>query len=196
MTADARRSLCDSEVAKHRSTFSDVWHIGPDELRAMRDAGSVTLVDVRSAAEQEVSTLPGAVPLHELEWPPTSDQPVVVFCTVGFRSSLEARRLAATATPSGGIFSMAGILSWAHSGGELVTPSSGEPVRRLHAYASTWAAMAPSEVEVVVFDENWSWLSWSFAWSVLRLPAVWLLGLVRRTTTSIGVGSREASKSD
>jgi hypothetical protein len=95
--------------------------------------------------------------------------------TVGFRSSLEARLLAQRASPTVGVFSMGGVLEWAHAGGTFVD-ASGRPTRRLHAFGAKWAAMAPQTCEVVVFHSNCSFLR-----AVLRVPTVWLRGAFART---------------
>ena len=162
------RLACDAEVAKHVSKFPGVCHIGAERLEHLLAAGPVTLVDVRSREERAISTLPGAVPLHALPLPPPPDIPLVLFCTVGYRSALEATRLAEHA-PRAGIFSMAGILSWAHHGGALLTPA-GQMTNRVHCFGSQWAVMAPSHVETVVFDG----LSVGSLRAGLRVPLVML----------------------
>lgn len=163
--------LLDAEVAKHRNTFPDVKHIGPEELQKMIEAGPVTLIDVRSREEQQISMLPGAVPLQDLQMPLPPNIPVVTYCTVGFRSSLEARRLSAVGADE--CASMSGILSWAHIGGALVSPA-GRKVRSLHAYGAAWAAMAPPNLDEIVTFTPSSVFSLSFLWSIVRLPLVWL----------------------
>jgi rhodanese-related sulfurtransferase len=62
---------------------------------------TVTLVDVRTKAEQKVSMIPGAITLHEFEsqlkqnpnkWQGDGAL-VITYCTIGYRSGLEAQRL-------------------------------------------------------------------------------------------------------
>ena len=57
----------------------------------------------------------------------------------------------AAVAPAAGVFSMAGILSWAHAGGEVVEPGTGRATRRLHAFGAKYAAMAPASHEAVCF---------------------------------------------
>ena len=161
-----RRAACDEEVAKFRTMFADVQHIEPFELKSLQSAGPVTLIDVRSPDEYATSTLPGAMPLAELRLPPSdSVTPIVVFCTVGYRSALEARRIANMA-PQATIYNMLGVLRWAHEGGSFVEPMSGRTTRRVHVFGSKWAAMAPSHIDTVIFSA----LSFRAAIAVLRVP--------------------------
>ena len=154
-TAVAARAECESFQKK----FVDVKHMQPASLQALLDAGRpLTLLDVRTKEERAVSMLPGALSLDDLaelkrRAAAPDAGPLITYCTVGYRSSLEARRLAADATvvPHAGVYSMAGILAWAHEGGALVDPSTGQPTRRLHLFGARWAQMAPDTHESVVF---------------------------------------------
>ena len=167
--------LCRAEVAKHRARFPDVSHLEPEQLSAMLAAGPVTLIDVRSPEEMAISTLPQAMPIARMPNPPPPDAPLVVFCTVGYRSSLEARRLA-SAAPAAGVHSMAGILAWAHAGGEVIDSSTDQPTRRIHAFGPQWAPMVPSGYEAVTYTT----LSVPFVKVLLRVPMLWLLAIAAR----------------
>lgn len=149
------------ECALHQGNFNDVRHLWPAELRSLlakaeASGKPVTLVDVRTPEEAAVSTIPGAVMAKDFGDDTIVNGPLVCFCTVGYRSSLEARRIATTPSVSarcrGGIFSMAGILAWAHEAGELVDPASGKATTRLHCFGSKWEAMAPPSCDTVVFS--------------------------------------------
>ena len=79
------------------------------------------LVDVRSGAEQAVSRIPGAVTQQEYE--PRAvmplDRQVVVYCTVGGRSYLYARKLVAAGINASNYRD--GILGWCRAGLPLET---------------------------------------------------------------------------
>ena len=168
MPTDAERlAACDAEVASHRAKFPDVAHIEPETLRQMQSDGPVLLVDVRSDAERAISTIPGALPLSKLPRPLPDDIPLVTFCTVGFRSALEARRL--LSHTSGPVYSMSGVLKWAHTGG-LFVDAGGNPTRRLHVFGEKWQACAPSHVDAIIF----STVSLGLFRAVLRVPIVML----------------------
>ena len=166
-----RSAACEAECAKHRKSFPDVQHLTARELQQMLSAQSnsaIRLVDVRQSGERNVSMLPGAIGVDQLQWPPASGSTTVFYCTVGYRSSLEARRYATSAPSGASVYSMAGILDWAHAGGALVD-ASGKPTTRLHAFGSKWAAMAPERCEVETFDAT----SFSFFRAILRVA--WLV---------------------
>ena len=91
----------------------------------MMSKRAVMLVDCRSREERHASMIPGAVGPEALEEgidkePHTNT--VVIYCTVGFRSSLAAQQLAAN-DPEVDVWSMAGILAWVHEGGESGLPA-------------------------------------------------------------------------
>lgn len=155
--ADSTVSAADClvECRSHQEKFPDVAVMQPSELkRLLADKAPLTLLDCRTAAERAVSTLPGAISPDELKRGAGDSSaeagPIVVYCTVGYRSSLEARRLAAESGRRD-VFSMSGILPWAHEGGELVDPETNLPTRRLHCFGSKWAGMAPADCETIIY---------------------------------------------
>ena len=72
-----------------------VPELTPTELQAKRENGHVVIVDCRNAEEQDVSMIPGAIRRQNLDVESTLKQgaPVVCYCTVGYRSALEAKSL-------------------------------------------------------------------------------------------------------
>jgi hypothetical protein len=62
------------------------------------------------------------------------------------RSSLEARMLASR-HPDCKVYSMDGVLAWAHAGGELCDPRTGQPTRKLHVFSRDFARMLPRKAE-------------------------------------------------
>lgn len=113
------------------------------------------LVDVRSPAEQAISRLPGAISQTEfeamlgadpqrdpqgnsqraLQSVPHARPPVVVYCTIGYRSGLYAVHLAARGWP---VVNLAGsILAWTHAQQPLVDPQ-GQPTDQVHVYGALW----------------------------------------------------------
>lgn len=189
-----RAAACAEECAKHRSSFPDVQHCSAVELQTMMSSSRepLTIVDVRADGERMVSMLPGAIALKQLDWPPRPASKTVFYCTVGYRSSLEARRLAASAPEGAELYSMAGILDWAHAGGSLVD-ANGQPTMRLHTFGSKWAAMAPERFEVETFDSA-SACSFLHAilrvvWLVLSWPMAQMCGKIKVRAVSMGKAS-------
>ena len=92
--------------------------ISTGELQALlaESDSSVVLIDVRSCSEQAVSKIPGAVTQQEYEAIDDSylNKPVVVYCTVGGRSYLYARKLVVDGI--GAKNYRDGILGWCRTG--------------------------------------------------------------------------------
>lgn len=105
------------------------------DLRALMttDESNPVLVDVRSPAERSVSRIPGAITQSDYEADAASvvGRQVVIYCTVGGRGYLYARKLVA-----GGVDAMNyrdGILGWCRAGLPLETPDKQSTVA-VHPY--------------------------------------------------------------
>lgn len=109
----------------------------------------IVLVDARSAPERNVSIIPGAVSTCEFEQdivktlPP--DATVVVYCTIGYRSGITARRLGEKYGLEGRIRNLDGIVSYTHAVGDssdesiqLVNSKTGERTKVVHIFGPTW----------------------------------------------------------
>ncbi len=134
------------QIAKN---FPAVPQRGTAELAAsLRDSAGPhpLLIDTRAAREYAVSHLPGALhaetveEVRQLLATIPRNQPVVLYCSVGWRSS----RLAADllqADPARGVQNLDGSLfQWANEGRPLVTPD-GTPTRRAHPYDQRWGRL-------------------------------------------------------
>jgi len=103
---------------------SRVLTITTDELRKRLASGdrSVVVIDVRSESEQAVSKISGAITRREYEANPGSfaTKDIVVYCTVGGRSYLYARKLVAAGI--GAKNYRDGILRWCRAELPLETP--------------------------------------------------------------------------
>ncbi len=112
-----------------------VGTITTPELNAALSADSSppVLVDVRSDAEQAVSRIPGAISQQEYEAGDSShsNQRVVVYCTVGGRSYLYARKLVAAGIDAKNYRD--GILGWCRAGLTLESPGN-EATHAVHPY--------------------------------------------------------------
>ncbi|XP_078278120.1 sulfurtransferase Alvin_2599-like [Rhinoraja longicauda] len=148
-----------------RSSFQSVQDMGSDSLvqQLAQKSGHILLLDVRSAAEYEVSHLEGAVRID----PDTSDvetvvkdlgltasepaRDVVCYCTVGYRSSRLAQRLdqalsaGAKGSPSPRVYNLeGGLVKWANEGKPIVD-SGGKPTPLVHPYSAIWAPLLQRE---------------------------------------------------
>ena len=134
-----------------RAEFPEVRQISAEALAA-RLASTETppvLLDVREEAEYRVSHLRGAVRVDPGARRPVlpagvgKDTPIVVYCSVGYRSSALAERLArqgytAVENLEGSIF------EWANEGHPVVR--EGEEVGRVHPYDEHWGQLLEAEL--------------------------------------------------
>jgi len=128
--------------------FPRVTSMSPGEGMALLKVQRVVFVDVRKSDEMEVSTLPGAISQKQYKDNSDSyrDKSIVVYCTVGQRSGLFARELAADGII---VFNLeGGILAWTLEGGK-VYDADGE-VKRIHVYGDKWD-YAPDGYETETF---------------------------------------------
>ena len=101
-------------------------------------ADDVVWLDVRDARERRISVLPGAIDreTYEDRREELAGRPVIVYCTVGYRSGLAARDLRRQGVDAHNL--AGGILAWAHADGEVLDGRTGEPTRRVHVYGWRW----------------------------------------------------------
>ena len=117
----SQNKICDKQMSSkwekqykfYHSLFKDIPTLSSSELLAKYDIGlrsndtsvihedllPVIVVDVRSKAERDVSSIPSAMSLKEYEQGiangsiPNNQTPVVTYCTVGYRSGMEVSLL-------------------------------------------------------------------------------------------------------
>jgi rhodanese-related sulfurtransferase len=133
-----------SKAAEIRAQFPEITHIGTDAVvRRVEGAGhtEIQLVDVREADEFAVSHIPGAVNL-----PSSSKQevllsairrdiPVVVYCSVGYRSARIVQRLQRAGRQN--VVNYAGSLfDWANKGHPM--QSAAGSTSSVHPYDAYW----------------------------------------------------------
>ncbi len=128
----------DRLYAEIAAKVSDVPTTTARELLSIRTRKPI-LVDVRGDAERAVSVIPGAITLAQLATAyPANPGPVVVYCTVGYRSGLVTRELRAKNIPARNL--RGGILAWIAAGGILVDATN-KQTNHVHVYAAHWAAV-------------------------------------------------------
>lgn len=135
-TEQGRRLIMERMIEEIREGHPDVATITATALRDALPTGDFVLVDVRTERERRVSMLPGAIPASEFErrLAELADRTVVVYCTIGARSSSYARTMGRRGID---VLNLEGsVLAWTHAGGALV--QDGEPTRRLHVYGRRW----------------------------------------------------------
>lgn len=133
-----------------RAAFRNVKHISTAELSDWRaDPGRAPplLLDVREPAEFAVSHLAGArnVPwgsdwqraFKDMDIPKT--QAIVVYCSIGYRSSVLARKLEQAGFAQ--VVNLEGsIFKWASEGRPLIRPG-GQAAAVVHPYDAKWGRL-------------------------------------------------------
>lgn len=124
-----------------RGRFPEVTQISPRDLADwMQDTTRTPpqILDVREELEFEVSHLPGAVRVSpeaaasDILGKLDPERPVVVYCSVGYRSSRLASRLIAAERRD--VFNLEGsIFSWANEDRPLVT-AEGKSTKLVHPF--------------------------------------------------------------
>ena len=131
--------------AKIRHDFPDVKRITTAELASwLNDPGRAKplLLDVRTRAEYEVSHLRGARHVLPEASAAAVDmakaQPVVTYCSVGYRSGAFAEKLHAAGYQE--VFNLEGsIFRWANEGRPVFRGD--QPVEEVHPYNSAWGLL-------------------------------------------------------
>lgn len=131
--------------ARLAGMFPDVAQISRDEFTARSSSGEkFVLLDVRRAAEHRVSHIsgsrrvaPASRPQSVLRrlYPCREPSRIILYCTVGFRSSVLARRLRASGV-DGCANLTGGIFGWVNDG-RTVFNDQGE-TSGVHPYAADW----------------------------------------------------------
>jgi rhodanese-related sulfurtransferase len=117
--------------------------ITADSLVMVLNSQPVLLLDTRSPEEQAVSQLPGALLIDYENFAPLQldsipkDQPIVIYCAVGFRSGDVGEQLQREGYTS--VHNLyGGILEWKNGGYPVVSPA-GAPTEQVHTYSRYWA---------------------------------------------------------
>lgn len=127
--------------------YPDVSSLSTEELAARLTDSSgrrPVLLDARSSEEYAVSHLPGAhrvepraSPLFGLDTL-SADRPIVVYCSVGYRSAQVAHRLQKQGFTN--VSNLKGsIFRWANEGRPVVR--DGRVIRAVHPYDQTWGML-------------------------------------------------------
>lgn len=125
--------------------FPSVPTISADSLLALeRNRVSATLIDARTEAEFQVSRIAGAIRVDPAEaaLPELSNSAggVIVYCSVGYRSSRLARRLTAAGLLA--VSLRGGLFGWAARGLPMVD-STGAATRVVHPYGRSVQWLLP-----------------------------------------------------
>ncbi len=139
-----------------RSTFPEAPQLSVGELarrlQTTTEDERPVLIDVRDAEEYAVSHLPGAVhaqgrAVETLVRDAGPARDVVLYCSVGYRSSKAAQRLQRKG--HGNVQNLEGsIFEWANDGHPVVrgAPGSETPTDAVHPFDDEWGALLHEEL--------------------------------------------------
>jgi rhodanese-related sulfurtransferase len=139
-TDEFKRKRIESLYRRSQKAFPEIDDLTVEEFQAVQGQDNILLVDVRPRVEQEVSMIPGAIPVdHFLQ---DRDQyqgaTVVTYCTLGGRSGRFASELHADGWK---VFNLRGaILAWTHARGPLCD-ASGHTLK-VHVYSRKFSLAA------------------------------------------------------
>jgi rhodanese-related sulfurtransferase len=155
------------------------------ELQEQMERGDentlLVVVDVRTKPERRVSMIPGAIALAELKRMDftntttttttiTPTTTIVTYCTIGYRSGIEARRLREQYPHlDGHIYSLDGVLAYTHTGQSLekrremdstttnqtpaavTTTSATTTTNQVHTFGGMWNACAHPDCDTTLY---------------------------------------------
>ena len=121
----------------------------PQHAAAVAFADDPLVLDVRTAEEFAVSRLPGAVRVDPeaqamdvlAAHPEAKERPVLLYCSVGWRSSLLADRLRRAGVDARNL--RGGAFGWRNEGRMLVR--DGAPTGDVHPYDAVWGRLIEDE---------------------------------------------------
>lgn len=146
--ASNKKEVVEAMVAALIKQHPETPGLNARELTQMlEDQSSVTLVDVRTPVEREVSTLPGAhskESFQQLKNP--GDQLIVVYDTFGYRA-VEWIKNQNKKGLKNALYLEGGVIAWAHAGGSFVDPEN-QTTQKVHVLNEAWALL-PDNYEAI-----------------------------------------------
>eukprot|EP01041_Mallomonas_annulata_P008821 gene8821-18257_t len=128
--------------------FPSVQPITTAEIQALDKNGIVVLVDVRSSAEQRISTIPNSIAKETFESKilPNCDKNslIIPYCTIGYRSGKYGLFLQEKGFKN--VRNGEGVVLWTHSGKPLVKTRGNQDVFvfECHTFGKKWDLAATS----------------------------------------------------
>ena len=140
------KEKCQRMAKAYQNMFKSVTPLSSEEFLTQFKPKETLLVDCRTKPEQDVSMIEGAITLQDLDLSSVSKETsIVTYCTIGYRSSLEAQRLQ-DESPQHNIYSLDGIVSLTHAleeaqqstGPKLISPITKQQTKELHVFGGMW----------------------------------------------------------
>lgn len=126
--------------------------IDPDGVKKMQGA---VLLDAREREEYDVSHLPDAVFIGYKKFDEalvkniSKDKPVVVYCSIGFRSEKIGEKLQKMGYTK--VYNLYGsIFEWVNQGNAVVD-NQGKPTKKVHTYNRSWGKWVDENKAVKIY---------------------------------------------
>ena len=141
-------------ISDIRDKYPDVKQLRTDELYSWLtapDSEPIIIIDAREEKEFHVSNITGAMNIHYNKDPlkhftcVDPDRPIVVYCSVGYRSSVLAEKLQDMGFTR--VYNLEGsIFKWANEGRPLVQDKV--TVHKVHPYSARWGNLLERKYHV------------------------------------------------
>jgi len=133
LSDEEKHDRIESVYRATRWQFPDIPEVTASHLRTILKTEGIVLVDVRTRREQEVSMLPGAITSEDFEARRTEFEgaKLVAYCTIGHRSGLLVKSLAAQGWDASNL--VGSVLAWTHVGGDFECAQG--RTRRVHVFS-------------------------------------------------------------
>jgi rhodanese-related sulfurtransferase len=164
--AEGQRGLNDLQ-RQIAADHPDARSLTAEQFEARLAASAdVVIFDVRDRAEFEVSRLPGAVLVEphitaqefiQRHGEDLAGKTVLLYCSVGVRSSALAQRIESSARTAGadGVFNLSGgAFSWHNTGRRLVADNG--DTEKVHGYNRSWSRYVDFD-NLVKLPHRWGW---------------------------------------
>ena len=140
-------------LALVRKQFPDVPQVSTSALATRIEKGEeIIIIDAREPGEFEVSRLPGAINVQTVEGAGelSKDAEIIVYCSVGYRSSALAQLLrkagfSKSSNLEGSLF------QWANEDRPMVD-AAGVATTRVHPYSDKWGDLLNGEKVEITYE--------------------------------------------
>ena len=129
-----KRKLINDMLSDYQKVLGEIPSVEADQVNLT--SAKVTILDVRTQKERDISQIENAISMAEFERQPDKyiNNQIIVYCTIGYRSGLttiDLRKRGFNAFNLKG-----GILLWAHREKQL--SANGKAVKVAHVYGANW----------------------------------------------------------
>jgi rhodanese-related sulfurtransferase len=142
-SSSKKEKKCFQVSKNYQNQFPDIPPMSSRELLQRNLDDNLIIIDVRTNPERQVSMIPGAISLTTFEQEVlmvhnnnNTDTTIVTYCTIGYRSGMEARRLRQRYHLKN-IYNLDGILAYTHALAAACSLERNENGNELLAAAAT-----------------------------------------------------------